>query len=95
MSSNVRSRQGGRSRSHAGRVRDLAQKKRNDKHKQEIRVMLLSLQILIIIAVFSVVGFFLDQLIGWSRQYYIAVFFLILGIAFSVWFAKTIFNKKR
>ena len=94
MSSQLRNKPGGRSRSHAGRVRELAQQKRTKKHQQEIRIMFLSLQILIFIALFSVVGFFLDQLIGWSRQYYIAVAFLIMGIGFSVWYAKIKFNKK-
>ena len=93
MSSQVRNRQGRRS--HAGRVRELTQQKRKKKHDQEIRVMLLSLQILIFIAVFSAVGYFLDDFIGWHRRYYIAAAFLALGIAFSVWFATKRFSKKK
>ena len=92
MSRQVRNKKGRGS--HAGRVRELAQEKRKKKHDQEIRVMLLSLQILIIISVFSAVGYFLDELIGWHRRYYIAVAFLTIGIAFSVWFATKRFSKK-
>ena len=87
-------------RSHANRVRDLAQQKRNKKHADEIRIILLSLQILVIVAAISALGFYLDNWIMekfeiWNFQYYIAAAFLVLSIVVAVWYAVKKFSKNK
>ena len=79
---------------HANRVRELARQKRNKKHAEEIKFMMLSLQILAIVAVISVAGYGLDILIGWNKVY-MAVAFLIMSIGVSVWYATTKFSKNK
>ena len=48
--------------------------------------MSLSLQIIALVAVISVAGYGLDLIIGWEHSY-LAIAFMIISIAFSIWYA--------
>ena len=91
MSKNVKNRQ---DKTKRNRASEISKQKRKKKGMEERRFLILSLQILGIVAFFFILGYGLDTLID-SEFPYFSIAFLVVGICFSIWYGIKRFSKNK